>query len=97
MARPAYLGAIALAELGEMDRAREWASRALAIDPHDVLVRYNVACFHARVGDTEQAIDLLEQLLLHANHETKAWVKHDSDFDPIRSHSGWQKVLTLIE
>jgi len=95
--RPAYLGAIALAELGEMDRAREWASRALAIDPDDVLVRYNVSCFHARVGDTEQAIDLLEQLLPHANHETKAWVKHDSDFDAIRSHPRWQKVLALIE
>ena len=97
MARPAYLGAIALAELSEMDRAREWASRALAIDPDDVLVRYNVACFHARVGDTEQAIDLLEQLRPHANHETKAWVKHDSDFDAIRSHPRWQKVLALIE
>jgi adenylate cyclase len=95
--RPAYLGAIALAELGEMDRAREWASRALAIDPDDVLVRYNVSCFHARVGDSEQAIDLLEQLLPHANHETKAWVKHDSDFDAIRSHPRWQKVLALIE
>src|SRR5438874_1150733 len=30
--RPAYLGAIALVVLGETDRAREWVSRALAID-----------------------------------------------------------------
>src|SRR5205807_8201417 len=31
--RPAHLGAAALIELGEGDRAREWMSRALAMDP----------------------------------------------------------------
>src|SRR5436190_4076857 len=40
--RAAYLGANALATLGEKDRAREWAARALAIDPDDVLIQYNV-------------------------------------------------------
>ncbi|MET1026129.1 MAG: tetratricopeptide repeat protein [Dongiaceae bacterium] len=43
--RPAYLGALRLLALGERDRAKEWASRALAIDPDDVLTQYNVACF----------------------------------------------------
>src|SRR5436853_1315669 len=35
--RPAYLGAAALITLGDTDRAREWTSRALAIDPDDIL------------------------------------------------------------
>src|SRR5207249_4148274 len=35
--RPAHLGIAALLELGENDRAREWISRALAIDPDDPL------------------------------------------------------------
>src|SRR5947207_1097479 len=43
-ARPAYLGAAALATLGEKEQAREWASRALSIDPDDVLTQYNIAC-----------------------------------------------------
>jgi adenylate cyclase len=30
--RPAYLGAVGLAALSELDRAKEWAARALAID-----------------------------------------------------------------
>ena len=42
--RPAYLGAGCLISLGERDRAREWLSRAMAIDPDDVLTQYNVAC-----------------------------------------------------
>src|SRR5882724_1933859 len=94
--RPAYLGATALVGIGETERAREWVSRALAIDPDDVLTQYNVACVYSLVGEIEPAFDLLERLLPHANHETKAWIKHDSDFDPLRSHPRYQKVLELV-
>jgi adenylate cyclase len=85
-ARPAYLGAVGLAVLGELDRAEEWAERALTIDPDDCLTKYNVACFCSLVGEHERAIDLLVELLPRATHERKRWVKHDSDLDPIRSH-----------
>jgi adenylate cyclase len=94
--RPAYLATTALLELGEPERAKEWASRALAIDPDDILTQYNVACFYSLSGDTERALELLERLLPQANHETKAWVMHDSDFDRLRKHPRWQKVLELI-
>lgn len=94
--RPAYLGAAALVAMGEPDRAMEWVSRALAIDPDDVLTQYNAACVYSLLGDIEPAFDLLERLLPHANHETKAWIKHDSDFDPLRNHPRYQKVLELI-
>jgi adenylate cyclase len=94
--RPAYLGAAALVTLGETDRAKEWVSRALAIDPDDILTQYNVACVYSMLGDVEPAFDLLERLLPHANHETKAWIKHDSSLDALRSHPRYQKVLELI-
>ena len=94
--RPAYLGAAALVGIGETERAREWISRALAIDPDDVLTQYNVACVYSLLGEIEPAFELLERLLPYANHETKAWIKHDSDFDPLRSHSRYQKILELI-
>jgi adenylate cyclase len=93
--RPAYLGANALAVLGEFERAKEWAARALAIDPDDLLTQYNTACFCCFVGEFDRALDLLEALLPRANHETKAWVLQDSDFDPIHDHPRWQKVLEL--
>jgi adenylate cyclase len=93
--RPAYSGAIALIELGESTRAREWAARALAIDPDDILTQYNVACLYSLLGDLDAAIGMLDRLLPLANHETKAWIKHDSDFAPLHGHPYWQKVLAL--
>ena len=94
--RPAYLGAGALVTLGQNDRAREWVSRAMAIDPDDTLTQYIAACVYSLLGDIEPAFDLLERLLPQANHETKAWIKHDSDFDPLRDHPRYQKVLELV-
>jgi adenylate cyclase len=94
--RPAYLGAAALVTLGQNDRAKEWLARTLAIDPDDILTQYNAACIYSRLGEIDTAFDLLERLLPHANHETKAWIKHDSDFDPLREHPRYQKILELI-
>jgi adenylate cyclase len=93
--RPAYLGAGALLAIGDRDRARDWISRAQAIDPDDILTQYNVACVYAKLGEPEPAFDLLERLLPHANHETKSWVRVDSDFDGIRAHPRYQRVLEL--
>ena len=95
--RPAYLGAGALIELGERDRAREWISRAMATDPDDVLTQYNVACVYSKLGELDVAFDLLERLLPHANHETKSWVRHDPDFDALRTQPRYSKVLELLE
>jgi len=95
--RPAYVGANGLLKLGERDRAMEWVSRALATDPDDLLTQYNVACVYAMAGDCNRAFDLLERLLPHANHETKLWIKVDSDFDGLRSLPRYQKVLELIQ
>jgi adenylate cyclase len=95
--RAAYLGAVALISLGEIERAREWLARALAIDPDDLLTRYNAACVHARLGDYEEAFDLLENLLPHANHETKSWVRVDSDLESLRALPRYQKVLQLLD
>ena len=94
--RPAYLGATALVELGKNDRAKEWLARTLVIDPDDTLTQYNAACIYSRLGEIDPAFDLLERLLPNANHETKAWIKHDSDLDPLREHSRYQKILELI-
>jgi len=95
--RPAYLGAVGLAVLGEVDRAKEWAERAMVIDPDDGLTKYNVACFCSLVGEYDRAIDLLVELLPTATHERKRWVEHDSDLDPIRSHPRFREVLALLK
>ncbi len=95
-ARAAYLGANSLAVLGEVGRAREWAERALAINPDDVLTQYNIACLHCYFGDLEEAADLLLGLLPRAHHETKAWILQDLDFERLHDHPRWQDILRLI-
>ncbi|NJO32251.1 MAG: adenylate/guanylate cyclase domain-containing protein [Rhodospirillales bacterium] len=94
--RPAYLGAVGLAALGELDRAKDWAARAIAIDPTDILTQYNGACFYAIVGEHEKAIDLLLSVLPRAGRQTKEWVKYDSDLDPLRSNPRFAQVLALL-
>ena len=94
--RPAYLGAVSLVALGEIDRAKEWADRALAIDPDDGLAKYNVACFYSLMGDHERAIDLLLELLPSATNERKRWVRFDSDLDPLRTHPRFAKVIEQL-
>jgi adenylate cyclase len=91
--RPAYLGASALLTLGDSARAREWVARALAIDPDDILVQYNVACIYSRLGDLEQALDLLERSLPRTGPEWTRWIRHDSDLDPLRDHPRFHKIL----
>jgi adenylate cyclase len=84
--RAVYLGATYLAVTGEGDRAKEWISRALLMDPDDVLTQYNAACVYAQLGQAELAIDLLEKALPVAHTEVRGWVQHDSDLDSLRSH-----------
>jgi len=58
--RALYLGAQSLCRLGEKERGLEWAGRALALDPEDSAVCYNVGCIYAILGDSQRAIDCLE-------------------------------------
>jgi adenylate cyclase len=96
-ARAAYLGAIALATVGEIERSREWAARAIAINPDDILTKYNIACLYCFVGELDEALDVLIEIIPHANHETKAWIVQDTDFQPLHAHPRWQSVLELLK
>jgi adenylate cyclase len=94
--RPAALGAAGLLAIGETERAREWLTRALAIDPDDLLTLYNAACSYAHLGEADRALDLLERFIPLANDLNRAWIKHDSDFDSLRGHPRFQKILEQI-
>ena len=91
--KPALVGAIQLAALGERERALEWLARGLAIDPGDNLSRYNAACVHAQLGDLDRAIDLLEIWISQTGMDFKRWFQNDSDLDSIRNHPRYKKLL----
>ncbi len=91
--RPAVFGVTALIELGEYDRAREWIRRGLAIDPDDPNTLYNSACAYAKLGNHDEALDLLELVLKFGAPTFKDWIAHDSDMDPLRNIPRFQRLL----
>jgi len=95
-ARPAHMGACALASLGEFDRAREWMARAIAIDPDDSMLRYNCVCLSAQLGDIDEALGHLEIFVPLAGREHEAWITQDPDMDPLRGHPRFEELLSRI-
>ena len=91
-ARALYLGANALCRLGERARSLDWARRALAIDPEDCGILYNVACVYALQGQIDEAIDCLDKAMTHA-YWYKRWAKNDSDLDSLRNHPRFKALM----
>ncbi len=94
-ARALYLGAGALANLGQRDRALEWCKRALAIDPEDTGILYNVACAYSNLGMVEEGLKCLEDAV-DFGFGHKAWIEHDSDLDALRGSPRFQALLVRL-
>ena len=77
----------ALAVLGETQRAKDWAERAVLLDPDNMNMRYNLACaMIADLGDAEAGLDLLEPYFSKVGLEFLGWAKSDPDLDSVRQH-----------
>lgn len=83
-ARALYLMSGALADLGELQQGEQMLLRAMATDPTEAAVLYNAACFYARIGDQDRAIELLEQVQLP--RMAAEWARNDPDLDALRGH-----------
>jgi adenylate cyclase len=90
--RAYYLGVSALSTLGEDSRIREWGDRALELAPDDPATHYNMACSFARAGDTERALDLLENSI-----QSRSWIENDGDLDSLRSHPRYQALIDKMQ
>ncbi len=91
-ARALNLGATIWSNLGETDRALEWARRSLVIDPEDPQLLYNVACVYAIEGMKEDAISCLERAI-DKGYGHREWLLHDSDLNSLRSDKRFQALL----
>ena len=91
-------GAIALATLEEAERAKDWISRALLIDPENMNARYNFACSLTNyLKEPEAALELLGPVF-----ETMAiaWLNHakaDPDLDPLRQDPRFKAMVASAE
>lgn len=94
-ARALYMGANGLVALGERDRGLEWADRALAIDPEEAMLLYNIACIKSMALAKEQALDCLERSV-RAGLTLRGWLLHDTDLDPIRDDPRFEAVIRSL-
>lgn len=94
--RAVYMKSGALCGLGENALALEWADRALAMDPEEPSVLYNVACDYALLNKPEQAIDCLEKAFLKGFGH-KEWIEHDPDFTSVRNHPRFKTLISTLE
>ncbi len=94
--RAFYLGSTALLELGDREKAVEWAMRALSLDPDDPYNLYGIACFYSRLGNVEESIRLFERAL-ERGFSHREWIEHDSDLDLIRGDPRFQNLLKKLK
>jgi adenylate cyclase len=95
-ARALYMGANGLVALGEIDRGIEWVKQALAIDPSEPMVLYNVACIQSLAGLSEDALDSLETAVKNGLSQ-EGWIDRDSNLDPLRSHPRFKRLIKQVK
>ena len=91
-------GAVALAALGEAERAKEWIARAMLIDPDNLIMRYNLACaLAAYTAEPDAALDLLGPYFERVSFSE---IKHsdvDPDLDPLRDHPRFREMVAAAK
>jgi TolB-like protein/Tfp pilus assembly protein PilF len=91
--RAATMCAVSSCRLGRKAEGLTWAERAVAADPEDAGVRYNVACLYALEGEPEQAIDCLEEAF-KVGFANRDWIEKDPDLDSLRAHPRFRNLVT---
>ena len=90
--RALYFGANALSQLNRRERSQEWLERAIAVEPEEPQVLYNVACVYALLREPEKAIDCLERSMTRGWGQ-KEWMEHDPDLASLRDHPRFRALL----
>lgn len=94
--RAVNFAAHCLYELGEADRAVEWAEKALTLDPNEPAAVYNIGCLYMKMGKLDRGFDLLEQTV-EFGYAHKEWVENDPDLDGVREHPRYKAILARLE
>jgi adenylate cyclase len=94
--RALYFGAQNLVLVGENEKGKELAERALGQDQDEPVVLYNVACFYALQGDHERSIELLTRAI-DQGWGDKEWLETDSDLNVLRKDPRFKALLARID
>jgi tetratricopeptide (TPR) repeat protein len=93
--RALSLGACALVDNGQTERALEWSARCLDLYPNDTSALVNIACVHARVGQRDQALNLLDRVFARGCGK-RDWIVNDPDYASLRNEPRFQRMLSQV-
>ncbi|MCM3876281.1 MAG: hypothetical protein NEA02_07655, partial [Thermoanaerobaculia bacterium] len=90
---------VALAYLGQKEEAIREGERGVALMPVTknaylgLYLQHQLARIYILVGEPERALDHLEPLLKIPYYLTPGWLRIDPNFDPLRKHPRFQKLV----
>ncbi len=93
--RALYMGAVAAIRLGEMQVGLAWTERVWSSRPRDTMTLYGVACCYSLLGQTEKALESIEEAIQYGAIQRK-WLEHDPDLQPIREHHRFVALLARL-
>jgi len=91
-ARARMFYAINLAEAKKVEESKIQAAKALQLSPDDPLMMYNAACFYARLGEKNLALETLKNAVT-SGFEFYEWIKRDPDLESIRSEPMYIELI----
>lgn len=77
---------------GDFETALEHIQQVLAREPNDVLALFNAACFEARLGRADDALEHL-RLAIEADERAIENARTDEDFDSIREDPRFSELV----
>ena len=87
-------GAMSLASLGNLDRARDWIERSLLLDPDNLQMRYNLAWGLNKIfGNPQAAIDMLEPVMKSAGANIIRLAANDRNLDNLRDDPRFKEMM----
>jgi DNA-binding SARP family transcriptional activator len=91
--RALSLGAGALVDDGQPERALAWARKAIELHPDDKSALVNIACVHARLDQRDEALDALEWVLTRGCGK-RDWIEHDPDYVNLHREPRFHRLLS---
>jgi adenylate cyclase len=86
-----------LCTLGEAERAKDLAKRAMLLDPDNLTMLYNFGCAFTELGELDVALDLLGPVFTRDAAETINWAKVDPDLDPLRQDPRFKSMMAQAD
>jgi adenylate cyclase len=86
-----------LCTLGEAERAKDLAKRAMLLDPDNLTMLYNFGCAFTELGERDVALELLGPVFQRDAAETINWAKVDPDLDPLREDPRFRAMMAQAD